>query len=160
MAHYMPLGTSTPTTNETRSASSAVAIGGHFVTRMRTVCLVVVLLLSAIYTLPSLFPTVWHNATSPLFGANTSLLLAADEQQQRNATAYKSPIPIIVTRPSSPEAAYPVVLAWTRFINQPMMEKILLQNIEGGYTNKVELTRFRDADCPFRCVYTDNRSEE
>lgn len=55
----------------------------------------------------------------------------------------------------SPAGRLPIVLAWTTFVKNKMMEQTLLE--ARGWTNKIAFVPFNQSRCAFKCVYTDDR---
>ncbi|KAI1698801.1 glycosyltransferase family 10 (fucosyltransferase) c-term domain-containing protein [Ditylenchus destructor] len=50
----------------------------------------------------------------------------------------------------------PIIMAWTSFIANPMMNVLLTGN---GYTNGLRIRPFNQSNCPYRCIYTDSRTQ-
>lgn len=49
----------------------------------------------------------------------------------------------------------PVILAWTPFVMNKMMDETLFK--AEGWTNKIAFVPFDQSKCRYRCIYTDDR---
>ncbi|KAI1709755.1 glycosyltransferase family 10 (fucosyltransferase) c-term domain-containing protein [Ditylenchus destructor] len=120
--------------------------------RIRTIFLLTIFIVAAIYISPQVFPSVWDQIfalldTNETIYTNIYTNISSSE-------SYKATIPLR-------KMERPIILAWTKFLTQPMIDMFYgPKNGWKPYTNKVSITPFREDDCPFRCIYTDNRSNK
>ncbi|KAI1697270.1 glycosyltransferase family 10 (fucosyltransferase) c-term domain-containing protein [Ditylenchus destructor] len=113
--------------------------------KLQIIFILILLIATAIFILPHTFPLILDETFK------ISVINKTFYENTPRLTTYNQFTPLLPKEK-------PIILAWTTFLTQPLMKMLIGK--DDLYTMKMALSPFEEEECPYKCIYTDNRSEE